>query len=184
MADLNQNQRIEHRANWDDLDHALAARPVTRAPRNMSANVMARLAALTEAENAVALVADTPKYAAPVVKMSPPIAAVYIPEPIETHSRSWLGYVAVSAVAGLVTLVSWLLYPAVASWLFAVPADAAMQARLNLITGLWRSATSGLVSFIVSYGAYIPMMISLAVGVIIMTTLMFSNNVRRQMAVE
>jgi hypothetical protein len=181
MADLNTNQRTEHRADWDELDYA---RPVARAPRNLSANVMARLAALSEAEHAVSLMADMPKYAAPVVKFPIPQVAVYVPESAESHNRSWLGYVVLSAAAGLVMLFSWVLYPAVASWFFGVPADAAMQTRLDLVASVWRSFTSGLVSFIVSYGAFIPMMISLAVGLVIMTTLIFSNNVRRQMALE
>lgn len=186
MAD-NNFQALRGQAEQDELDKILAARPKTRAPRQTAANVMALLAALPENKVDTAL---TPRYSAPVVNVDfSPLAeplfesAVAFVEPDLNDSvqrGQLIGRVLAGLLAGFVTLLSWLIWPAISNLVFGPSNDPELQARLAFLQRVGDNIVSGFISFFVQYGAIMPTILSLVLGLSIMTTLIVNNRYRSQ----
>lgn len=185
MAD-NNFQALRGQAEQDDLDKILAARPKNRAPRQTAANVMALLAALPENKVDTAL---TPRYSAPVVNMDfSPVAeplfeaAAFVePDLNDSAQRGQLiGRVLAGLLAGFITLLSWTIWPAISNLFFGPSNDPEMQARLAFLQRVGDNIVSGFISFFVQYGAIMPTILSLVLGLSIMTTLIVNNRYRSQ----
>ena len=188
MADLNQFQPNTQTREYDELEKVLAERPTLKAPRHTKGCVMARIAALPQTGRVTATSLLTAKYPAPPIKYVPP-AVQPLPEPIEEVSedqsrRILMGIIFTGAWTGLCLLLLWVIWPAISNLIFGPPSDPQMQAHLATLQSIWDNVTKFLSEFITAYGSLLPTLLSGAVGLALMTFLLFGNNFRRTLQTE
>jgi hypothetical protein len=183
MADLNElNQNLQTR-EYDELEKALVARPLLKAPRRTRENVMARIAALPQTEQAVMTLTATlaARYPAPTVKYMPS-AVLPLPDPpvelleeaAEQRQRRMVwGVIFTGMWLGACLFGLWLIWPAVSNLIFGPPTDPEMQAHLQALQTFWNNLTGFLVNTWSTYGLLLPSLLSGAIGLSLMMTFIF-----------
>ena len=179
MADL------EARAEYDELDRVLAARPPLKAPRSTRANVMALIATAPQLQFTVGPVAryavPPVVYAAPLVLPDRPVIEVADEQQAERQQRRLLaGFIFTGIWSGACLLLVWLLWPAVSNLIFGPSADPGMQARLVVLQDLWGSLTHVVGNLVTANGPLVPTLLSAAVGIGLMLTLLYGPSSRRR----
>jgi hypothetical protein len=179
----------------DELDRVLAGRPALKAPSHMSSRVMARIAALPPQASVAGPISSPATWAiatsSPVIKYMPPEVKP-LPQPLDTvtaqvddildkqQRRYSMGLIFTGVWLGLCALVLWTLWPAVSNLVFGPSSDPDMQARLATIQKVWNNVADFTFNFISAVVPLLPTLLSAAVGLALMTALLFSSNINRR----
>lgn len=187
MAD---QDKVNLQREYDELDKVLAAQPLLKAPRHTSARVMARLAALPQQTSVANLNSLNIQVVAPVIKYVPPAVRPLPQAPFELaddtevterrQNRLLVSLIFSGALSGLVVLLVWFLWPAINNFVFGPSGDPELQARLVSLQILWAEVNR----FLMSNSLLLPSLLSAAVGLALMTFLMFGNNLRQNLRLE
>lgn len=178
----------------DELDRVLAARPALKAPSHMSSRVMARIAALPPQASVAGPISNpaiwTIAAPAPVIKYVPPEVKP-LPQPLDAAARVEdildkqqhrysMGLIFTGVWLGLCALVLWTIWPAVSNLVFGPSSDPDMQARLAMLQKVWSNVSNFTGDFISAILPLLPTLLSAAVGLALMTALIFSSNINRR----
>lgn len=184
----------------DELDRVLAARPSLKAPSHMSSRVMARIAALPPQVSPAGPVANSATWAiagastAPVIKYAPPEVKP-LPQPLEAIARAedlldkqqrryFAGLIFMGIWLGLCLLALWVVWPAVANLVFGPSSDPEMQVRLAVLQGIWSNGVNFVSDFVAAVVPLLPTLLSAAVGLALMTALIFGGGINRRLRTE
>ncbi len=187
MADFNQLNTHSSRPEYDAIEQALAARPRLSAPRHTSARVMARLAAMSQAETA--LIKAT-RYPAPVIKYVSP-AALPLPDapealeltPQRQRRQAW-GFMIMGMWLGGCLLALWAIWPAISNLVFGPSSDPATQAHLETLQSLWNGYIGFWAEVWLAYGIWLPSILSGLVGLAVMLVLVLGPTRRRPLSFQ
>ena len=182
----------------DELDRVLAARPSLKAPSHMSSRVMARIAALppqaspagpvsNPATWAIAGAAPVIKYASPEVKPLPqPLEAIARAEDLldKQQRRYFAGLIFMGIWLGLCLLGLWTVWPAISNLFFGPSSDPEMQVRLSVLQSVWTNTFNFLADFVAAVVPLLPTLLSAAVGLALMTALIFGGGFNRRLRTE
>jgi hypothetical protein len=181
----------------DELDRVLAARPRLKAPSHTASQVLARIAALPQGSPAgpvsnpvtwaMAAPASALKYIPPEVKP--------LPQPLDNFAQSeeilerqqrryFVGLVFTGAWLGLCLLLLWTVWPAASNLVFGPSSDPEMQVRLAVLQSVWAAVTDFLSDFVAAVIPLLPTLLSAAVGLALMTALIFGSNFSRRLRTE
>jgi hypothetical protein len=179
----------------DELDRVLAARPALKAPSHMSSRVMARIAALPPQASVAGPISNPATWMvatpAPVIKYVPPEVKP-LPQPVDAAAdrvddildnqqrRYSMGLVFTGVWLGLCILVLWTLWPAISNLVFGPSGDLDMQARLATLQKVWSNVSDFVREFASAIAPQLPTLVSAAVGLALMTALIFSSNITRR----
>ena len=181
--------------NKDELDRVLAARPALKAPSHMSSRVMARIAALPPQASVAGPVSSPATWmvatSAPVIKYVPPevkplpqpldAAAANVDDILDKQQRRYsLGLIFTGVWLGLCILALWTLWPAISNLVFGPSSDPDMQARLATLQKVWNNGSDFVREFLAAIAPLLPTLLSAAVGLALMTALIYSSNVTRR----
>ncbi len=181
MADLNELNMHQQPREYDELEKALTTRPMLGAPRHTSARVLARIAALPQTEYVSTPMLLAARYPAPAIIYHAP-AVLPLPEAIDAleieaiekgQRRLIFGLMFTGAWLGLCLLALWVIWPAISNLIFGPSSDPEMQARLATLQGMWNGLVGFLSDFWTAYAPIMPTIISGAVGLGLMTALIF-----------
>lgn len=183
----------------DELDRILAGRPALKAPSHMSSRVMARIAALPPQASVAGPISNPATWtiagSAPVIKYVPPEVKP-LPLPLDTvvarvddildkqQSRYSMGLIFTGVWLGLCALVLWTLWPAINNLVFGPSSDPDMQARLATIQKVWNNVSNFTGDFVAAVVPLLPTLLSAAVGLALMTALIFGSNINRRFRTE
>ena len=179
----------------DELDRVLLGRPALKAPSHMSSRVMARIAALPPQASVAGPISNPATWtiaaAVPVIKYVPPEVKP-LPQPLDTvaarvddmldkqQRRYSMGLIFTGVWLGLCALVLWTVWPAISNLVFGPSGDLDMQARLATIQKVWTNVSDFMGDFISAIVPMLPTLLSAAVGLALMTALIFSSNINRR----
>ncbi len=179
----------------DELDRVLASRPALKAPSHMSSRVMARIAALPPQASVagpvsnpatwlIAASAPVAKYAPPEVKPLPQpldVVAARLDDLLDKQQRRYsMGLIFTGFWLGLCALLLWTVWPAISNLVFGPSNDPDMQARLATLQKVWSNVASFTGDFISAIVPLLPTLLSAAVGLALMTALIFGSNINRR----
>jgi hypothetical protein len=179
----------------DELDRVLVARPALKAPSHMSSRVMARIAALPPQASVAGPISNPATWMvatpAPVIKYVPPEVKP-LPQPVDAAAdrvddildkqqrRYSMGLVFTGVWLGLCILALWTLWPAISNLVFGPSSDPDMQARLETLQKVWNNTFDFVRDFASAIAPQLPTLVSAAVGLALMTALIFSSNITRR----
>lgn len=179
----------------DELDRVLAARPALKAPSHMSSRVMARIAALPPQASVAGPVGSPATWTiaapAPVIKYVPPevkplpqpfeAAAYHVDDLLDKQQRRYsIGLVFTGVWLGLCALILWTLWPAISNLVLGSSSDPDMQARLATLQKVWNNVVEFTGQFVAAVVPMLPTLLSAAVGLALMTALIFGGGLNRR----
>jgi hypothetical protein len=172
MKDANHNLNSSHQRENDALDRILSIRPMAKAPRDMSKNVLARIAAQEAALPAVML-ADKP-----IIRYAPP-PALPLPELEEepgliSNGRRFNFYFFALGWTGLCLGIGFLLWSYVLAPLF----NASHENPLGWLISWVFTLGDGFQNFYTAIAPFVPTTISLIIGVSILLIILRSQQRR------
>lgn len=183
----------------DELDRVLAARPALKAPSHMSSRVMARIAALPPQASVAGPISNPATWMvatpAPVIKFAPPEVKP-LPQPVDAvadrvdeildkqQRRYSMGLIFTGVWLGLCILVLWTLWPAISNLVFGPSSDPDMQGRLETLQKVWNNVSDFARDFASAIAPQFPTLVSAAVGLALMTALIFSSNITRRFRLQ
>ena len=182
----------------DELDRVLAARPALKAPSYTACRVMARIAALPLQASTAGPISNPATWAigisAPVIKYIPPEVKP-LPQPLDTitqaeeildkqQRRYFIGLAFMGAWLGLCLLVLWAVWPAISNLFFGPSNDLEMQVHLAVLQSAWRNVINFLSNFVTVVVPLLPTLLSAAVGLALMTALIFGNSINRRLRTQ